>query len=48
MECLLSLLLEEGDEVVAVFGLLEAAEGHLSAGDVLLRVLEVFELRHVR
>jgi len=41
---LLGLLLEVGDEVVAVLGLLETAEGHLGAGDVLLGVLEVLEL----
>lgn len=41
---LLGLLLEEGDEVVAVLGLLETTEGHLGAGDVLLGVLEVVEL----
>lgn len=37
-------LLEVGDEVVAVGGLLQATEGHLGARDVLLRVLEVLEL----
>lgn len=36
--------LEEGDEVVAVVGLLESSERHLGAGDVLLGVLEVLEL----
>lgn len=41
---LCGLLLEEGDEVVAVLGLLETAEGHLGAGNVLLGVLEVLEL----
>ena len=40
---LFGLVLEEGDEVVAVLGLLEATEGHLGAGDVLLGVLEVIE-----
>jgi len=42
---LLGLLAEEGDQVVPVLALLEATEGHLGAGDVLLRVLEVLELR---
>ena len=37
-------LLEVGDEVVPVLVLLQAAEGHLGAGDVLLGVLEVGEL----
>jgi hypothetical protein len=37
-------LLEVGDEVVSVLGLLETAEGHLGARDVLLGVLEVLEL----
>ena len=32
------------DQVVPVLVLLEAAEGHLGAGDVLLGVLEVVEL----
>ena len=41
---LFGLLLEEGDEVVAVLGLLETTEGHLGAGNVLLGVLEVLEL----
>jgi hypothetical protein len=41
---LFGLLLEEGDQVVAVLGLLETAEGHLGAGNVLLGVLEVLEL----
>jgi len=36
-------LLEVGDQVVPVLGLLQATEGHLGARDVLLRVLEVFE-----
>ena len=42
-ERLLGLVLEEGDEVVTVLGLLETTEGHLGAGDVLLGVLEVLE-----
>ena len=42
---LLGLLAQEGDQVVSVLGLLEATECHLSAGDVLLGVLEVLELR---
>ena len=33
------------DEVVPVLVLLEAAEGHLGAGDELLGVLEVVELK---
>lgn len=37
-------LLEVGDEVIPVLVLLQAAEGHLGAGDVLLGVLEVGEL----
>jgi hypothetical protein len=41
---LFGLLLEEGDQVVTVLGLLEATEGHLGAGNVLLGVLEVLEL----
>lgn len=41
---LLSLLSQKGDEVVAVLGLLQATEGHLGAGNVLLGVLEVLEL----
>ena len=44
---LFGLLLEEGDEVVAVLGLLETTEGHLGAGNVLLGVLEVLELGRV-
>lgn len=44
MNRLFGLLLEEGNEVVAVLGLLETTEGHLGAGNVLLGVLEVFEL----
>ena len=40
---LFGLLLEEGDEVVAVLGLLETTESHLGARDVLLGVLEVLE-----
>jgi hypothetical protein len=46
-KCLFGLLLEEGDKIVAVLGLLEAAEGHLGTGNVLLGVLEVLELRQV-
>jgi len=38
---LFGLFLEEGDEVVAVLWLLETAEGHLGAWDVLLWVFEV-------
>jgi hypothetical protein len=41
---LFGLSLEEGDQVVAVLGLLETTEGHLGAGDVFLGVLEVVEL----
>jgi hypothetical protein len=41
---LFGLVLEEGDQVVAVLGLLETTEGHLGAGNVLLGVLEVLEL----
>lgn len=44
---LLGLVLEESDEVVAVLGLLETAESHLRAWDVLLGVLEVLELGDV-
>ena len=40
---LFGLLLKEGDEVVAILGLLETTESHLGAGDVLLGVLEVLE-----
>lgn len=36
-------VLEVGNEVVSVLGLLQATEGHLGAGDVLLGVLEVVE-----
>jgi hypothetical protein len=39
MERLLGLVLEEGEEVVTVLGLLETTEGHLGAGNVLLGVL---------
>jgi hypothetical protein len=46
-ECLFGLILEEGDKIVAVLGLLETAEGHLGTGNVLLGVLEVLELRQV-
>ena len=35
--------LEVGDQVVSVFFLLQAAEGHFGAGDVFLGVLEVGE-----
>jgi len=35
---LFGLLLEEGNEVVSVLGLLEATKGHLGAGNVLLGV----------
>jgi hypothetical protein len=41
--CLGSGLLEVGNQVVPVLLLLETAEGHLGAGDVLLGVLEVGE-----
>lgn len=40
---LFGLLLEEGDEVVAVLGLLETTKGHLGTRNVLLGVLEVLE-----
>jgi len=40
---LFGLLLEEGDQVVAILWLLETTEGHLSTGNVLLGVLEVLE-----
>ena len=36
---LFGLLAEEGDQVISVLGLLETAEGHLGARNVLLRVL---------
>jgi hypothetical protein len=42
---LLGSALEERDEVVALLGLLHAGEGHLGAGYVLFRVLEVVELQ---
>lgn len=42
---LFGLVLEEGDEVVSVLGLLETAEGHLGTRNVLLGVLEVLELK---
>ena len=45
MERLFGLLLEEGDEVVSVLGLLETTESHLGTGNVLLGVLEVLELQ---
>lgn len=41
---LCGLVLEEGDQVVAVLGLLETTEGHLGTRNVLLGVLEVVEL----
>ena len=44
---LFGLLLEEGDEVVAVLGLLETTEGHLGTRNVLLGVLEVLELKSI-
>lgn len=44
MDRLFGLLLEEGDQVISVLGLLEATEGHLGAGDEFLGVLEVVEL----
>ena len=47
MERLFGLVLEEGDQVVTVLGLLETTEGHLGAGNVLLGVLEVLKLRCV-
>jgi hypothetical protein len=47
MERLFGLLLEEGDQVVAVLVLLETTEGHLGTGNVLLGVLEVLELNCV-
>jgi hypothetical protein len=47
MERLFGLLLEEGDQVVAVLVLLEATEGHLGTGNVLLGVLEILELNCV-
>jgi hypothetical protein len=43
---LFGLLLEEGDQVVTVLGLLETAKGHLGAGNVLLGVLEVVKLSY--
>jgi len=43
MTRLCGLVLEVGDEIVAVLGLLQATEGHLGAGNVLLGVLEVLE-----
>ena len=42
---LLGLVLEVGDQVVPVLGLLETAESHLGARDILLWVLEVLKLR---
>lgn len=44
---LFGLLGKERDQVVAVLGLLETAKRHLGAGNVLLGVLEVLELRGV-
>ena len=44
MTRLCGLVLEVGDEIVAVLGLLQATEGHLGAGNVLLGVLEVLKL----
>jgi hypothetical protein len=44
IEGLLGLILEEGNEVVSVLGLLETAKGHLGAGNILLGVLEVLKL----
>ena len=41
---LLGLLLEVGDHVVPVLGLLQSTESHLGSGNVLLGVLEVLEL----
>jgi hypothetical protein len=41
---LFGLLLEEGDQVVAVLWLLETTEGHLGTGNVLLGVLKILEL----
>lgn len=43
MTCLSGRVLEEGNEVVSVLGLLETSEGHLGTGNVLLWVLEVIE-----
>ena len=37
-------VLEVGDQVVPILGLLQAGKGHLGAGNVLLGVLEVVEL----
>jgi hypothetical protein len=42
---LCGLVLKVGDEVVAVLCLLQATEGHLGTGNVLLGVLEVLELK---
>lgn len=44
MDRLFGLLLEEGDQVISVLGLLETTKGHLGTGNVLLGVLEVLEL----
>ena len=40
----LRLLTQEGDQVIPVLPLLETTECHLGAWDVLLGILEVFEL----
>lgn len=45
--CLCGLLLEVGDEVVPVLGLLETTESHLGTWDVLLWVLKVLELKRI-
>ena len=42
---LFCLVLQEGDQVVSVLGLLEATESHLGARNVLLGVLEVLKLQ---
>lgn len=47
MDRLFGLLLEEGDQVVSVLGLLETAKGHLGTRNVLLGVLEVLELEQL-
>ena len=41
---LLRLLLQVGDQIVPVLGLLQSTKRHLGARDVLLGVLEVLEL----
>jgi len=48
MRRLFGLLGKEGDQVVAVLGLLETTKGHLGTGNVFLGVLEVLELCWVR